>query len=163
MLSYDSLKSSGFWKRILHPSNTKLIPLKHRNAGKFITKCYFITLTHTHNGHVGECFNLKPWKSITPPIFVLIVLHNSCVINNIFVSKLLFNTIIDWIEVNKVFIIVSHWKFMDTCAVILTHVYSCTYFCWLESRSRCRLVVSVWRWNKSMVPLAILSSRTLVS
>lgn len=94
VLSYDSLKSSGFWKRILHPSNTKLIPLIHQNAGKFITKCYFITLTHTHNGHVGECFNLKPWKSITPPIFVLIVLHNSCVINNIFVSKLLFNTII---------------------------------------------------------------------
>lgn len=94
VLSYDSLKSSGFWKRILHPSNTKLIPLKQQSAGKFITKCYFITLTHTHNRHVGECFNLKPWKSITPPIFVLIVLHNSCVINNIFVSKLLFNTII---------------------------------------------------------------------
>lgn len=93
MLSYDSLKSSGFWKKILHPSNTMLIPLKQQSAGKFITKCYFITLTHTHNGHVGECFNLKPWKSITPPIFVLIVLHNSCVINNIFVSKLLFNTI----------------------------------------------------------------------
>lgn len=94
VLSYDSLKSSGFWKRILHPSNTKLIPLKQQSAGKFITKCYFITLTHTHNRHVGECFNLKPLKSITPPIFVLIVLHNSCVINNIFVSKLLFNTII---------------------------------------------------------------------